>query len=160
MKKLVAVVLVVFAMAGFATTATATGPLSTTCLGFCCGTIDRDGSLVLTTDSRLILFASGKVTLRCIADGTPGSNIVVFSGFLCGLGSFGVTTNSTNRVGKNGEIQLYCHSARSERRRRSGSYGHSRSRLVGSTARRESLGERGSERAAARRPVLVAAVLG
>ena len=107
MKKLVAVVLVVFAMAGFATTATATGP-EYDVSGVLCGTFDRDGSLVLTTDSRLIQFASGKVTLRCIADGTSGSNIVVTSGFLCGLGPFGVTTNSTNRVGKNGEIQLYC----------------------------------------------------
>jgi hypothetical protein len=106
MKKLVAVVVVVFAMAGFATTATASGPLLDV-EGIGCGVIDRDGSGVVTDDSRLIVYASGKVTLRCIGEGTPGDNIVVFRGFECGL-LVTSTTNSTNRIGKNGEIQLFC----------------------------------------------------
>ena len=62
----------------------------------------------MTTDSRLIHYASGKVTLRCEADGTAGATIETTSGFLCGLGPFGTTTDSTNRVGKNGHIQLSC----------------------------------------------------
>ena len=107
MKKLVAVALTVLAVAAFATTASATGPISDES-GVLCGVIDRDGSTVLTTDSRLIHWASGKVTLRCVAQGTPGANIVVTSGFVCGLGQFGSTTDSTNRVGRNGEIQLSC----------------------------------------------------
>lgn len=107
MKKLVAVVLTVLAVAAFATTASATGPLYDES-GILCGVLDRDGSGIATTDSRLIQYASGKVTLRCEAQGTPGSDIVVFSGFLCGLGPFGTTTDSTNRVGKNGHIQLTC----------------------------------------------------
>ncbi len=107
MKKLVALGLTVFAVAAFATTASATGPTFDES-GVSCGVFDRDGSLVLTTDSRLVAYASGKVTLRCEADGTPGSNIVTTSGFLCGLGPFGTTTDSTNRVGKNGHIQLSC----------------------------------------------------
>lgn len=107
MKKLVAVVLTVCAVAAFATTATASGPVYDES-GILCGVIDRDGGSILTTDSRLIQYASGKVTLRCEAQGTPGSNIVVTEGFLCGLGPFGLTTDSSNRVGKNGHIQLTC----------------------------------------------------
>jgi hypothetical protein len=107
MKKLVAVALTVLAVAAFATTASATGPISDE-TGVLCGVIDRDGSTILTTDSRLIHWASGKVTLRCVAQGTPGANIVVTEGFVCGLGPFGTTTDSTNRVGRNGEIQLSC----------------------------------------------------
>ena len=109
MKKAVALVLTVLAVAvaAFATSASATGPLSDVS-GVPCGVFDRDGSLVVTTDSRLIHWASGKVTLRCIAQGTPGATIVVTTGFPCGLGPFGITTDSTNRVGRNGEIQLSC----------------------------------------------------
>ena len=107
MKKLVALGLMVLAVAAFATTAYATGPLSDES-GITCGVLDRDGSVILTTDSRLIHYASGKVTLRCEADGTPGSDIVVTSGFTCGLAQFGFTTDSTNRVGRNGHIQLSC----------------------------------------------------
>jgi hypothetical protein len=107
MKKLVAVSLTAVAVAAFATTAYATGPISDES-GVLCGVSDRDGSIILTTDSRLIHYASGKVTLRCEADGTPGADIVVTSGFTCGLAQFGSTTDSTNRVGRNGHIQLSC----------------------------------------------------
>ncbi len=107
MKKLVALGLIVLGVAAFATTAYATGPVSDES-GVLCGVIDRGGGPVLTTDSRLIHYASGKVTLRCEADGTPGSTIETTSGFVCGLGQFGSTTDSTNRVGRNGHIQLSC----------------------------------------------------
>jgi hypothetical protein len=107
MKKLVIAAATVFATAVVATAAYASGPLSDES-GVPCGVIDRGGGSVLTTDSRLIHYASGKVTLRCIAQGTPGSTIEVTTGFPCGLGEFGSTTDSSNRVGRNGEIQLSC----------------------------------------------------
>jgi hypothetical protein len=106
MKKLVAAVLTVLAVAAFATTATASGPVSDEAV--LCGVIDRGGGFVLTDNGRLIHYASGKVTLRCVAQGTPGSTIETTTGFLCGLGQFGYTYESSNRVGKNGEIQLSC----------------------------------------------------
>jgi hypothetical protein len=82
--------------------------------GIACGVLDRDGSFVLTFDSVLIQYASGKVYLRCESkEGTGGAPKVTLSGFLCGLGPFGTTTNSVNTVGYNGVIQLTCigHSA-------------------------------------------------
>lgn len=107
MKKLVIAAAMVLVTAVVATAAYASGPVSDES-GIACGVIDRGGGLVLTTDSRLIHYASGKVTLRCIAQGTPGATIETTTGFLCGLAQFGTTTDSSNRVGKNGEIQLSC----------------------------------------------------
>ena len=107
MKKLVIAAATVVATALVATGAYASGPVSDEA-GVVCGVIDRGGAIVLTTDSRLIHYASGKVTLRCIAQGTPGSTIETTTGFVCGLGQFGTTTDSFNRVGRNGEIQLSC----------------------------------------------------
>jgi hypothetical protein len=106
MKKLVAAMLALLAVAAFATAATASGPVSDEQV--LCNVIDRGGGTVTTDNGRLIHYASGKVTLRCIAQGTPGSTIETTTGFLCGLGQFGLTTDSSNRVGKNGEIQLSC----------------------------------------------------
>ena len=107
MKKLVIATAMALATAVVATAAWASGPLSDES-GFACNVIDRGGGTVVTTDSRLIHYASGKVTLRCIGQGTPGSTIETTTGFVCGLGQFGLTTDSSNRVGKNGEIQLSC----------------------------------------------------
>lgn len=108
MKKLVALFAAIVATSAIAVGgATATGPLFEE-RGIGCGVIDRDGSFVFTTDSVLIWYASGKVYLRCEADGTPGADVVQFSGFLCGLGPFGTTTQSKNVVRKEGRIQLTC----------------------------------------------------
>jgi hypothetical protein len=107
MKKLVIAAAMVLVTAVVATAAYASGPVSDES-GVLCSVIDRGGAPVLTTESRLIHYASGKVTLRCIAQGTPGSTIETTTGFPCGLGPFGITTDSSNRVGKNGEIQLSC----------------------------------------------------
>ena len=107
MKKLVIAAAMVLVTAIVATAAYASGPVSDES-GIACGVIDRGGGFVFTNDSRLIHYASGKVTLRCIAQGTPGSTIEVTTGFPCNLGPFGSTTDSSNRVGKNGEIQLSC----------------------------------------------------
>jgi hypothetical protein len=52
--------------------------------------------------------ASGKVYLRCEANGTPGADIATLTGFLCGLGPFGLTTQSKNVVRRDGRIQLTC----------------------------------------------------
>lgn len=109
MKKLVAAVVAVLATAAIAIAgATAAGGPLFHVEGVECGVIDRDGSGVLTTDSSLTWFASGKVELRCEADGTPGATVVQFTGFLCGLGPFGVTTQSKNVVRREGRIQLTC----------------------------------------------------
>ena len=107
MKKLVIAAAMVLVTAVVATAAYASGPVSDES-GFACNVIDRGGGFVSTTDSRLIHYASGKVTLRCIAQGTPGSTIETTTGFTCGLAQFGLTNDSSNRVGKNGEIQLSC----------------------------------------------------
>jgi len=106
MKKLVIASVTVLATAIVATTAWASGPLSDETVG--CNVINRGGGIVFTPEGRLIHYASGKVTLRCVAQGTPGSTIEVTTGFLCNIGQFGTTTDSSNRVGKNGEIQLSC----------------------------------------------------
>jgi hypothetical protein len=107
MKKLVIAAAMVLATAIVATAAYASGPVSDES-GIGCNVIDRGGATVFTTDSRLIHYASGKVTLRCIGQGTPGATIETTTGFVCGLAQFGLTTDSSNRVGKNGEIQLSC----------------------------------------------------
>jgi hypothetical protein len=106
MKKFVAAAAMMLVTGIVATAAFASGPVSDEQV--LCNVIDRGGSTVLTDNGRLIHYASGKVTLRCIAQGTPGSTIETTTGFLCGLGQFGTTTDSSNRVGKNGEIQLSC----------------------------------------------------
>jgi hypothetical protein len=108
MKKVVLALAALLVAAVIASGATASGGPLFQEEGILCGVIDRDGSGVLTEDSLLVWYSSGKVSLRCLADGTPGSNIVTFSGFYCGLGPFGSTTDSTNRVGRNGHIQLSC----------------------------------------------------
>jgi hypothetical protein len=76
--------------------------------GFACGVLDRDGSGILTFDSQVIWYQSGKVVLRCNAQGTPGDTVVTFSGFPCGLGPFGSATHSKNVIRREGHIQLVC----------------------------------------------------
>ena len=109
MKKLVAAFAAVVAVAAIAVgSASGTdGPLFQD-NGFACGVFDRDGSFVLTFNSQITWYASGKVELRCEASGTPGNSVVQTSGFLCGLGPFGLTTESKNVVRKAGGIQLTC----------------------------------------------------
>ena len=109
MKRLVAVFAAVVAMAAIAVgSASGTdGPLFQQD-GVLCGVFDRDGSLVLTVDSQITWYASGKVELRCEADGTSGNSVVQTSGFLCGLGPFGLASESKNVVRRNGRIQLTC----------------------------------------------------
>lgn len=77
--------------------------------GFLCGVIDRGGATVGTTDSLITWYQSGKVHLRCEADGTPGATIETTTGFPCGLGQFGGTTDSRNVVRRAGRIQLDCY---------------------------------------------------
>jgi hypothetical protein len=109
MKRLGALLVVVltFAFGSTAALADGTGPLFEL-RGAGCGVIDRDGSGVFTTDHYLVWRQSGEVYLRCEADGTPGSTIQRFAGFVCGLGPFGTTTRSVNVVRRAGRIQLEC----------------------------------------------------
>lgn len=111
MKKLVAVVATVIATAAVVVGGASAEGKATPLFedsGFLCSVLDRDGSSVLTSVSYLVQRQNGNVYLRCEAQGTAGSTIDVETGFLCGLGSFGLTTQSRNRVGKNGGIQLEC----------------------------------------------------
>ena len=109
MKKLLAAFAAVVAMAAIAVgSASGTdGPLFQQD-GVLCGVFDRDGSLLLTVDSQITWYASGKVELRCEAQGTPGNSVVQTSGFLCGLGPFGFASESKNVVRRAGGIQLTC----------------------------------------------------
>jgi hypothetical protein len=109
MKKLVAALAAVVAMAAIAVgTASGTdGPLFQDS-EFACGVLDRDGSFVLTFNSEITWYASGKIELRCEGRGTPGNSVAQTSGFLCGLGPFGAASESKNVVRKNGGIQLTC----------------------------------------------------
>ncbi len=109
MKKLVAAFAAVVAMAAIAVgTASGTdGPLFQA-NGVPCGVFDRDGGFVLTFNSQITWYASGKVELRCEGSGTPGNSVVQTSGFLCGLGPFGLASESKNVVRRNGAIQLTC----------------------------------------------------
>ncbi len=109
MKKFVAAFAAVVAMAALAvgSASGADGPLFQDS-EFLCGVLDRDGSSVLTTNSELTWYASGKVELRCEASGTSGNSVVQTNGFLCGLGPFGLTTESKNVVRRNGGIVLTC----------------------------------------------------
>ncbi len=108
MKRIVLMLATVLAAGVAASSASATGPLLVQ-EGVLCGVFNADGNIVLTTDSELIWYASGKVALRCEADTVNNSGSrVVFSGFLCGLGPFGFTTQSRNTIGVNGRSQLTC----------------------------------------------------
>ena len=110
MKKVFAVFATVVATAAIAVgtaVADGSGPLFTD-EGFACGVIDRGGGGVLTFDSVITWYQSGKVHLRCEADGTSGATIETTTGFLCGLGPFGTTTQSKNVVRREGRIQLDC----------------------------------------------------
>jgi hypothetical protein len=109
MKKVLAVVAAVVATASIAVgAASATdGPLYEA-KGIGCGVLDRDGSFVFTTNSYLVWYSSGKVYLRCEAQGTPGDTKASFSGFACGLAQFGLASESKNTIGRSGQIQLTC----------------------------------------------------
>lgn len=112
MKKLVIVVVTVLAAAVLATGATADSPLYQDS-EFACGVIDADGSGLVTSNSSITWYASGKVVLTCSAYGTNDTGQVVKfnyenTGFLCGLLGFGATDEWNNRVGRNGHIQLTC----------------------------------------------------
>lgn len=108
MKKLVAALAALMAAGALASTASATGPLLVE-EGFLCGVYTADGGLALTTNSRLTWYASGKVVLKCEAQTVNNTGTrVEFSGFLCGLGEFGTTTDSRNTIGYNGSSQLTC----------------------------------------------------
>jgi hypothetical protein len=110
MKKLVAAFAAVVATAAIAVGtagADGSGPLFTD-EGFACGVIDRGGGSLLTFDSAITWYQSGKVHLRCEADGTPGATVETTTGFSCGLGPFGSTTQSKNVVRREGRVQLDC----------------------------------------------------
>jgi hypothetical protein len=108
MRKHLALLAAVVATGVLAGTASGSGPLFTES-GFACGIATHDGGFTLTTNSVVTWYSSGKVVLRC--EGTvpnPTGSRLEFSGFLCGLGPFGFTTDSRNTIGHNGSSQLTC----------------------------------------------------
>ena len=111
MKRLVALVLVVFAVAAVTTTATASGP-TVVAEGFSCGLLDGNGDVFFTTDSILILYASGKAVLKCNGNGAPAPSLTFFNyantGLTCGMLQFGSTTDWVDKVGAAGNSQLTC----------------------------------------------------
>jgi hypothetical protein len=83
--------------------------------GFACGVLDGNGDIHITTNSLLVWFSSGKVYLRCEAEGLPNPTGQVVNwnfgntGIFCGLLQFGSTDQWRNRVGREGTSQLECH---------------------------------------------------
>ena len=77
MKKLVALVMVVFAVAAVTTTATASGP-TVVAEGFVVRLLDGNGDTFSTTNSILIAYASGKVVLKCNGDGAAAESLTIF----------------------------------------------------------------------------------
>lgn len=113
MKRLALVVLLVFVAAIGVSAATAAGPVDRQ-EGFLCGVLDGEGNTVATTDSVLIVYASGKVTLHCEASGVsnPSGELVTwnFGNYpaACGLNQYGSTTDWENTVSKLGRSKLNC----------------------------------------------------
>lgn len=77
---------------------------------FLCGILDGNGNVFLTTDSETILYSNQqgtKAVLRCSGNGAPAASLTYFTGFGCNT-QFGFTTDSVDKVGRNGNSQLTC----------------------------------------------------
>jgi hypothetical protein len=109
MKKLLAAVVVVLAASAVAVgIASGSGGGGTVVAeGFACGLYDGNQNIFITTNSQEIKYAN-KVVLRCSGDGAPAASLTVFSGFLCSTVTAGLTTDTTDKVGRNGNSQLTC----------------------------------------------------
>jgi hypothetical protein len=112
MKKLVVAFASVFAVAALAAgVASGSGGGGTvTFSGFPCGVFDGNGQIFITTDSQTILYQnqqSSKAVLKCSGWGAPAASFTILSGFGCNT-QYGSTTNTTDKIGKNGNSQLVC----------------------------------------------------
>ena len=109
MKKLLAAVVVVLAASAVAVgIASGSGGGGTVVgEGFACALFDGNGNLFITTNSQEIKYAN-KVVLRCSGDGAPAASLTILSGFPCNTLTAGGTTDSTDKIGRNGNSQLTC----------------------------------------------------
>jgi hypothetical protein len=84
-----------------------------------CGLLDGDGGFAATLGV-VTHYSSGKSTLYCEAHGVPNSsgNVVNWNyaktGIECNIPGAGSTQTWRNRVGGNGQAQLYCEAWRKE----------------------------------------------
>jgi hypothetical protein len=83
--------------------------------GFACGIFDGNGSIFITTNSQLTVYAnqqSSKAVLRCSDNGAPAASLTYYNygntGASCGMLEFGSTTDWSDKVGRNGNSQLTC----------------------------------------------------
>jgi hypothetical protein len=111
-KKLALAFATVLAVAAVGTTvASASGPTIVD-EGFPCFVFDGNGSLFITTNSVVTLYASGKVVLKCNGDGAGAPSLTYFNygntGVPCSIPGFGLTNDWSNKVGYNGNSQLTC----------------------------------------------------
>lgn len=112
MKRLVVALAVVLLAAGVVGgTASSSGGSTTFRTG--CTLLDGDGGFVGTIGV-VTLYASGKATLQCEAHGVANSSGGVVNwnyaktGLTCFISGAGSTTQWRNRVGAEGQAQLYC----------------------------------------------------
>jgi hypothetical protein len=84
--------------------------------GFACGIFDGNGNIFVTNNSELWVYSnqqSAKIVLRCSGDGAPASSLTYYNygntGALCStyMGSY-LTTDWSDKVGRNGNSQLTC----------------------------------------------------
>ena len=76
MKQFVIAIATVIAAAAVVSSATATGPVFEDS-GFLCGILTPEETLIFTTDSSYVVYASGKAVLKCTAQDAPRSKRVV-----------------------------------------------------------------------------------
>ena len=113
MKRLV-VALATMLVVGVAAVGAAFGASGPTVVaeGFPCAVYDGNGVPFVTTNSVLTLYASGKVVLKCQGDGAGAPSLTHFNygntGVVCGMLQYGVTTDWSDKVGRNGNSQLTC----------------------------------------------------
>lgn len=120
MKRLLVMTVLVIVTAGVVGAgAGASGGLVAEESGFLCGVIDADGILRVTTDSYFAEYSSGKLYLRCVAEGSNSSGVTHTTnfektGFTCSLGGV-VTTTWNTRHARDGTAQLTCYGHANQR---------------------------------------------
>jgi len=86
--------------------------------GFACGVLDGNGNSFSTNNSQLWEYQT-RAVLYCSGDGAPytGPNPPHYftfaeTGLSCGMAQFGSTTDWVDKVGRSGNSQLTCQTAK------------------------------------------------
>jgi hypothetical protein len=119
MKKLIVALATVFVVAVvFTGVAASGGGGKVVAEGFTCGILDGNGNIFTTNNSVLIEYQT-RAVLQCSGDGAPytGPNPPHYftyaeTGLSCGMLQFGSTTDWVDKVGRGGNSQLTCQTAK------------------------------------------------